>query len=326
MMSNNKWADKINLSSTEILEWMRQISLDEWLNLQFEEPEGVEFVEWMFPTDDHQAEYISRIDQFSEGDVIGLLRKFLIPSGYLGSDSRALEYLHEEYKNDPQSFNRKMQKPYYRRLWDLKQPWEGITWIEALLPHNPQRAIDALEAYLYAHIQQLPDGRMSGLGDAIAVIRAKFIGKPTTEAEGIKFLLGLKPREFERLIEQLYNRMGYDTELTPPEKDGGIDVIAKQTAPSKQEHLLIECKRYDKKSVGVTLLRQLLGVIAKRNFNKGVLITTSDFSRSARKEFASEPRIELISGTEIIPLLDKYLGLNWSINLSNIVLGVERNP
>jgi hypothetical protein len=73
-------------------------------------------------------------------------------------------------------------------------PWEGITWILDLLPHWPAEALASIGAYQLAHAQDLPDGRHSSLGDAMAVIRARWVRNNST-AGSLKSVLSLGPRE-----------------------------------------------------------------------------------------------------------------------------------
>jgi restriction system protein len=153
----------------------------------------------------------------------------------------------------------------------------------------------------------MTDSMIHGLSDAKGVIRARYIGLPESSGGRLQTLLGISPREFEQLIEHLYDRMGYQTELTPASKDGGRDIIASISVPGRQERVLVECKRYAN-TVGVDLVRQLLGVVSNEKVNKGALVCTANFSPKAREMAAGNSRIELIDGSELVTLLNEYLG------------------
>lgn len=93
----------------------------------------------------------------------------------------------------------------------------------------------------------------------------------------------LSPREFEKLVAEVFRRQGYNVELTPTTRDGGCDIIATRNINGLPFMLLIECKRYGRKNhVGVQLIRSLLGVQSDRKANKAVLVTTSSFTQDAR--------------------------------------------
>jgi restriction system protein len=300
-----------------------ELDLNRWLCLLEEDSPDIAFTNVCFPTKEIAEEYFSTINARSNEEVVRLLLNFLITSGSLGlTDEMNLTYFESIKKDDPQ-FDVLCGREYYRRLlrysFGISQipPWEGITWIVDLLPYEPRQALAALDAYMTAHLQLLPDPRFDGLLDAAKIIRAKFIGTPDTKSEAIQFLLNLKPRDFEILINKLYIKMGYKTVLTPPQKDGGRDIKANRDTVGNSERLLIECKRYNN-TVGVEYVRSLLGVVKDEKANKGVLIATGRFSKEARL-FGERNSMELISGGQLVVLLNEYLGSDWSLNIERLI-------
>lgn len=301
-----------------------KLSLGEWLDLLFNPPEDAVFANYEFPTDKHLEEYISTIQSRTEKEITKLIKFLLIPSGSLGIDEMHLDWLKHVKKNNPETFELLVNTQHTQRLilYSLGSkipPWEGITWVLDLLPYFPSQAIESLSAYILAHAQLLPDGRLEGLSQATQIIRAKYIGLPGTQPEIIEFLQSMNSRDFEFLIERLYNSMEYETELTPPQKDGGRDVIAKYIKPAKRETLLIECKRY-KGSIGIRIVRQLLGVVSSEKANKGVLVTSGNFTKDAIKFAKENPRIELINNQELVLLLNENLGSGWISNIDRLIL------
>jgi len=129
-----------------------------------------------FPTNDLREAYIATIGHRKEQDVFRLLRRFLLPSGMLIADQFTLLSLVASRDSAPELFRAILNREQTRRLLiytkDQSQPppWEGITWVMDLLPHFPKEAIAALDAYILAHAQQLPDARYRGLLDAVIVI------------------------------------------------------------------------------------------------------------------------------------------------------------
>lgn len=111
--------------------------------------------------------------------------------------------------------------------------------------------------------------------------------------------------EFEDLVEKLISKMGFITERTKRSFDGGIDIIAINEQPLFEGKYIIQCKRYSK-SIGEPILRDLYGVVSSEHANKGILITNSYFTKTA-KEFAKNKPIELIDGKKLTNMLDKYL-------------------
>jgi HJR/Mrr/RecB family endonuclease len=104
-------------------------------------------------------------------------------------------------------------------------------------------------------------------------------------AENPSELEKLNPIEFEKLIAELLVRKGMEVQVTRPSKDGGFDIIAKAATEFGQHLYLVECKHYTKThKVGVSIIRALYGVVEHENATKGIIVTTSDFTKGA-KEF-----------------------------------------
>lgn len=302
--------------------------LARWLELLSDPPDGVVFVDYKFPTNGHLQEYVETVGDRSEEEVRCLLLRLLIPSTSIGCDEYHLNDLYAAMREDSERFEAMTELQYYRRLVPYSAgrsripPWEGITWVLDLLPHFPSQALGALNAYVLAHAQQLPDGRLEGLHDAIAVIRAKFIGLPGTQEEKVQFLLGISPRNFEHLVERLYSDMGYETYLTPYQKDGGRDVIATRFTLGRVERLFVECKR-SSSPIEVEQVRALLGVVSAEKVNKGVLTTTSRFTGPAI-QFAEENRLELVSGDQLVRLMNEHLGAKWPTHVDRLITESQR--
>ena len=92
-------------------------------------------------------------------------------------------------------------------------------------------------------------------------------------------------RAFEKLVAELLKAKGFDVTLTPETRDGGYDLLAIQHKPVTGKNVvLIECKRYAQdRSIGVGLVRNLVGVVQIHDATKGMLITTSWLSSPAQR-------------------------------------------
>ncbi len=122
-----------------------------------------------------------------------------------------------------------------------------------------------------------------------------------TAAENINQLSGV---EFEKVCQQLVENMGFETETTKASGDGGIDLIAYNHQPLLSGKYIIQCKRYSG-SVGEPIIRDLYGVVMSERANKGILMTTGTFTKSAIG-FADGKPIELIDGVVMQNLLSEY--------------------
>ena len=103
----------------------------------------------------------------------------------------------------------------------------------------------------------------------------------------------LSPREFEELVAELYERSGFEVELTRASKDGGVDIYALQRAPFGSFLTIVDCKHHRAdRPVQVGLIRQLYGTVMATDASVGVIATTSYFTKGA-KAFQAERKHRL---------------------------------
>ena len=112
------------------------------------------------------------------------------------------------------------------------------------------------------------------------------------------------PRAFEHLVVRLLEKMGYGGQVvaagrvTQASNDGGIDGIIKEDVLGLGR-IHIQAKRYDiNNTVGREEIQKFVGALAVAQSNKGVFITTSSYSKSA-KEYANN-----LNGSTALVLID----------------------
>ncbi len=106
-------------------------------------------------------------------------------------------------------------------------------------------------------------------------------------------LCAISPRQFEELVAEIFERRGFSVELTKATRDGGKDIIAISTQMGIRLKFIIECKRYARDNkVSLDIVQRLYGVKVSENANKAILVTTSDYTRDAKK-FGSQHRWDL---------------------------------
>lgn len=111
--------------------------------------------------------------------------------------------------------------------------------------------------------------------------------------------------EFENLVDLLLSKAGFSVSQTKASHDGGIDLIANSSQPFFKGNYIIQCKRYAG-VVGEPIIRDLYGVVTNERANKGILITTGNFTNEAKK-FAQGKNLELIGNLELVKLIQKFL-------------------
>lgn len=121
-------------------------------------------------------------------------------------------------------------------------------------------------------------------------------------------LMELSPGDFENLITNLFTKMGLETRQTMASRDGGVDCVAFDLRPILGGKVVIQAKRY-KGTVGVSAVRDLFGTVHNEGASKGILVTTSGYGR-ASFEFANGKPLQLISGPELLYLLQEHAGIS----------------
>ena len=124
---------------------------------------------------------------------------------------------------------------------------------------------------------------------------------------------GMTPKQFEQLIVDLLLKMGYGGgdrsmgERIGKSGDGGIDGIFNEDALGL-DAVCVQAKRYSPDSkVGRPALQAFVGSLTGEGANKGVFVTTSDFSREAKDYLNKvQHRIVLINGERLARLMIQH--------------------
>jgi restriction system protein len=124
-------------------------------------------------------------------------------------------------------------------------------------------------------------------------------------------LMELTPSQFEALITDLFEKMGLETRLTRPSRDGGVDCVAYDSRPIFGGKVVIQAKRY-KNTVGVSAVRDLFGTMQNEGATKGILVATSGYGQASH-DFANGKPLELIDGGNLLYLLQEHAGMEAKI-------------
>src|SRR5208337_4326220 len=117
----------------------------------------------------------------------------------------------------------------------------------------------------------------------------------------MKTLRSMSWQDFERLVGEAYRQQGYTiTETGGEGPDGGVDLVLNKNG----ETILVQCKHWKMESVGVVIVRQLLGVIYDKKASGGIVITSGTFTQEAI-DFSKGNPIELVSGKELYAMIGR---------------------
>ena len=114
----------------------------------------------------------------------------------------------------------------------------------------------------------------------------------------IESLRALPWKRFEDLLGEAYRRQGYRVEETlGGGADGGVDLVLRKEGRT----ILVQCKRH-KSPIGVTVVRELYGVLIDRRAAGAKLVATTNFTPDAVAFAAGKP-IELVGSTALLELI-----------------------
>ena len=106
-------------------------------------------------------------------------------------------------------------------------------------------------------------------------------------------------RDFESLVGEGFRHRGFDvTERGGAGSDGGVDL----SLARGHERFLVQCKQWRAQQVGVSVVRELYGVMAAEHVAGGYVVTSGSFTKDA-KAFAAGRNIELMDGKALNGLL-----------------------
>lgn len=157
----------------------------------------------------------------------------------------------------------------------------------------------------------LPDAQSSSPEDTLRLAYRRTTD--VLKAELIERMQSSPPAFFERLIVRLLTRMGYGGTVESAGRaigrsgDGGIDGLIDEDTLGL-DRVYVQAKRYGPSNkVGSSEVRDFFGSLDRVRANKGVFVTTSDFTRDAR-ETANQlsKRIVLIDGLGLADLMVRF--------------------
>lgn len=125
---------------------------------------------------------------------------------------------------------------------------------------------------------------------------------------GLETIRAMQWPEFERLIAEVYRRRDYDaravgTGSAPGRGDGGVDIELRRSG----ELVLVQCKHWKDRKVGVSVPRELLGVVAARSASSGIVVTSGRFTDEAKTFAESTRQVRLEDGSSLAAMFAPLL-------------------
>lgn len=118
----------------------------------------------------------------------------------------------------------------------------------------------------------------------------------------------LTGEQFEALLEELFDRMGYSVKKTKASGDMGADLIITSKGGNPElgtGRIAVQAKRTSS-TVGVKAIQEVVASLRPYNCDKGYVVTNSSVSMDA-KQLAQHNDVGLIDGEELRKFLDKHI-------------------
>ncbi|MEI7766553.1 MAG: restriction endonuclease [Phycisphaerae bacterium] len=117
---------------------------------------------------------------------------------------------------------------------------------------------------------------------------------------GLGSIRAMAWQDFERLICEAYRCQGYSAEVVGNRGgDGGVDVVLH----GHGQKVMVQCKQWRTYKVGVTTVRELLGVVVSAHADKGILVTSGRLTTEAHRFVRESPQLEVIDGPRLVALI-----------------------
>jgi restriction system protein len=175
---------------------------------------------------------------------------------------------------------------------------EKVVGLETMGPYFVKQLIISISGYL-----QFIFPAIFVFGAIGSVIQSKKKAKlydRLKQSPAIQTLNEMNWQQFELLVGKYFEEKGYTVrQLALPGADGGVDLVVIKDG----EQYLVQCKQWRSTSVGVKVVRELLGVITANGAVGGFVVASGQFTSSA-KDFVQGRNIELIDGAKIVSTID----------------------
>lgn len=175
----------------------------------------------------------------------------------------------------------------------LKQYPEYLEFMGITKKNNFEKQVETIES------SETPDEMLS---------RAQKTYNDNLQSELLSKLKQVDPIRFEQIVLQLMEKMNYGIgSMTPKSHDGGIDGIIDEDELGL-EKIYLQAKRYSDNRVNEKEMVYFIGALTRAKVQKGVFITTSEFSDKAIKAAreSGNLRIKLVNGEELTKLMIKH--------------------
>lgn len=169
-----------------------------------------------------------------------------------------------------------------------------IHQLSTVMSHALLKAIATIGQYL------LPAIGLIGAG--VSVYRRhqrKSLLTSVADSDAADVLSRMSWQEFEMTVGEAFRLDGFDIEERGGGgADGGVDLVLRR----EREKFLVQCKQWKAQQVGVSIVRELYGVMAAEGAAGGFVVTSGRFTKDAIA-FAEGRNVVLIDGSILFDMI-----------------------
>ena len=146
----------------------------------------------------------------------------------------------------------------------------------------------------------------------IAAIRRLTWGALLKSQSSLESIRQLSWSDFERLVGEAYRRQGYGVERRGGAgADGGVDLVLRRA----NDKVFVQCKRWRKRTVSVSVVRELYGAMAAEGATAGIVVTVGRYTADAAA-FARGKRLTLVDGDALLALVRSAQGADGAASVA----------
>ena len=137
---------------------------------------------------------------------------------------------------------------------------------------------------------------LTGIRPFVQWIKRRKLLEKNTDLDSIRTLSW---HHFEHLVGEAFRQQGYRvSQQGGAGADGGVDLMLHRHG----KKTVVQCKHWHSSKVGVSIIREHLGVMSAQRADQGIVVCTGEFTQPA-KDFAADNGIRLINGSALERLI-----------------------
>lgn len=162
---------------------------------------------------------------------------------------------------------------------------------------GPYRFLDRYDEIKAKHISKVLENKYLKYREALQEYE-QYVEKTSRD-----YWINMSGLQFEKEVASLFRSQGYSATVTSATGDGGVDIILIKG----NERIAIQCKHHSK-PVGPNDVRALQGVVAAKNFARGIFVSLNGYTTTVYGEVRnSNVKIELLELKDILKMAKGFV-------------------